>query len=75
MSLHYHPCNAKACEPSGKSVAELVAEERERIVKEAFRQSNRHNDIGAKRALDDFARWVRGDEEYVFWPRQDLKEK
>ena len=32
MSLHYHPCNAKACEPSGKSVAELVAEERERIV-------------------------------------------
>lgn len=32
MRLHYHPCNAKACEPSGTSVADLVAEERERIV-------------------------------------------
>ena len=32
MSLHYHPCNAKACEPSGKSVADLVAAERARIV-------------------------------------------
>lgn len=32
MTTHYHPCNAKACEPSGTSVADLVAEERERIV-------------------------------------------
>ena len=32
MSLHYHPCNAKACEPSGTSVADLVAAERERIL-------------------------------------------